>query len=214
MQVVKQKNISAIILSAGKSERMGVPKFSLKFDGKTTFLEKLIDEYHSFGCKEIIVAINPKSAELVEQTQLIIPNNVRIVLNHHPEWERFYSLKLAALALSETNSAFVSNIDNPFLTQETLNTLFKEVENSDYISPSFNGKGGHPFLLSTKVINELKTEKLDQIHIKEFLGKYSKKSVEVNDEKILLNINTMEDYSRFFNSEPATIAQKINILAR
>lgn len=196
----EQKNISAIILSAGKSERMGVPKLALKFDSKTTFLEKLIGEYHSFGCKEIIVVINPKNAELVEQMQLIIPNKVRIIVNHHPEWERFYSLKLAALALSEANPAFVSNIDNPFLTQETLNTLFKEVENSDYISPIFNGKGGHPFLISSRVVNELKTEILDQIHLKEFLGKYSKKPVEVNDEKILLNINTMEEYSRFFNS--------------
>ena len=91
------------------------------------------------------------------------------------------------------------NIDNPFLNQETLDILFKEVDNFDYISPSFNGKGGHPFLVSAKVINELKTEKQDQIHLKEFLGKYSKKLEEVNDEKILLNINTMEDYSRFFN---------------
>ncbi|HSA04040.1 MAG TPA: NTP transferase domain-containing protein [Tenuifilaceae bacterium] len=195
----EQKNISAIILSAGKSERMGVPKFSLRFNTETTFLEKLIDEYHSFGCNEIIVVLNETSAVLYHQLKLSVPSNVRVVINHHPEWERFYSLKLAALALNEVKPVFVSNIDNPFLNQETLDILFKEVDNFDYISPSFNGKGGHPFLLSTKVLNELKTEKQDQIHLKEFLGKYSKKLEEVNDEKILLNINTMEDYSRFFN---------------
>ncbi len=194
-----QKNISAIILSAGKSERMGVPKFSLRFNTETTFLEKLIDEYHSFGCNEIIVVLNETSAVLYHQLKLSVPSNVRVVINHHPEWERFYSLKLAALALNEVKPVFVSNIDNPFLNQETLDILFKEVDNFDYISPSFNGKGGHPFLVSAKVINELKTEKQDQIHLKEFLGKYSKKLEEVNDEKILLNINTMEDYSRFFN---------------
>jgi len=195
----EQKNISAIILSAGKSERMGVPKFSLRFNTETTFLEKLIDEYHSFGCNEIIVVLNETSAVLYHQLKLSVPSNVRVVINHHPEWERFYSLKLAALALNEVKPVFVSNIDNPFLNQETLDILFKEVDNFDYISPSFNGKGGHPFLVSAKVINELKTEKQDQIHLKEFLGKYSKKLEEVNDEKILLNINTMEDYSRFFN---------------
>ena len=195
----EQKNISAIILSAGKSERLGVPKFSLRFNTETTFLEKLIDEYHSFGCNEIIVVLNETSAVLYHQLKLSVPSNVRVVINHHPEWERFYSLKLAALALNEVKPVFVSNIDNPFLNQETLDILFKEVDNFDYISPSFNGKGGHPFLVSAKVINELKTEKQDQIHLKEFLGKYSKKLEEVNDEKILLNINTMEDYSRFFN---------------
>jgi len=195
----EQKNISAIILSAGKSERMGVPKFSLRFNTETTFLEKLIDEYHSFGCNEIIVVLNETSAVLYHQLKLSVPSNVRVVINHHPEWERFYSLKLAALALNEVKPVFVSNIDNPFLNKETLDILFKKVDNFDYISPSFKGKGGHPFLLSAKVINELKSEKQDQIHLKEFLGKYSKKLEEVNDEKILLNINTMEDYSRFFN---------------
>ena len=195
----EQKNISAIILSAGKSERMGVPKFSLRFNTETTFLEKLIDEYHSFGCNEIIVVLNETSAVLYHQLKLSVPSNVRVVINHHPEWERFYSLKLAALALNEVKPVFVSNIDNPFLNQETLDILFKEVDNFDYISPSFNGKGGHPFLVSAKVINELKTEKQDQIHLKEFLGKYSKKLEEVNDEKNLLNINTLEEYSRFFN---------------
>lgn len=196
----EQKNISAIILSAGKSERMGVPKFSLRYDTETTFLEKLISEYHSFGCNEIIVVLNETSAVLYHQLKLSVPSNVKVVVNLHPEWERFYSLKLAALALNEEKPVFVSNIDNPFLNQETLDILFKKVDNFDYISPSFNEKGGHPFLLSAKVINELKTEKQDQIHLKEFLGKYSKKLEEVNDEKILLNINTMEDYSRFFNS--------------
>jgi len=195
----EQKNISAIILLAGKSERMGVPKFSLKFDSKTTFLEKLIDEYYSFGCTEIIVVINPKSAELFDQLQLIIPNNVKIVVNHYPEWERFYSLKIAALALNKIQPALVSNIDNPFVTTKILSTIINNSKDADYASPSFNGKGGHPFFISEKVIVDLKSEKEDQVHLKEFLNKYSRKFIEVDDERVLLNINTMEEYKRYFD---------------
>jgi len=200
MMQEEQKNISAIILSAGKSERMGVPKFSLKFDSKTTFLEKLIGEYSTFGCDEIVVVINPKSAELLDQLQLIIPNNVKIVVNNNPEWERFYSLKLGALALNEIQPAFVSNIDNPFVTVQLLNTILSNSQDVDYTSPSFNDKGGHPFFISEKVIMDLRSEEQDQIHLKEFLGRYSKKYIRVDDENILLNINTEDIYKRYFNA--------------
>lgn len=195
----EQKNISAIILSAGKSERMGVPKFSLRFNTETTFLEKLIDEYHSFGCNEIIVVLNETSAALYDQLKLSIPSNVRVVINHHPEWERFYSLKLAALALNEVNPVFVSNIDNPFVSNSILVCLNNESNNFDYSCVAFNGRGGHPFYLSEQVINHLRFEPQDQIHLKQFLSKYPKKLVEVNDSKVLLNINKMEDYHKLID---------------
>jgi CTP:molybdopterin cytidylyltransferase MocA len=195
----EQKNTSAIILSAGKSERMGVQKFSLKFDSKITFLEKLIGEYHSFGCDEIIVVLNETSAVLYHQLKLSVPGNVKVVINHHPEWERFYSLKLAALALNEVKPVFVSNIDNPFVTAKTLSTILNSSKDVDYTSPSFNGKGGHPFFISEKVIMDLRSEEQDQTHLKEFLYKYSRKFVDIDDERVLLNINTMEEYKRYFN---------------
>ena len=37
---------------------MGKPKFLLKYDENTTFLEQIIKEYDAFGCKEIIVVVN------------------------------------------------------------------------------------------------------------------------------------------------------------
>lgn len=193
-----QKNISAIILSAGKSERMGVPKFSLKFDKKTTFIENLVNEYLIFGCSEIIVVLNAKSIELFHQLKIVFPECVKVVENENPEWERFYSLKLAAIALKNSYGALVSNIDNPFLTSKILESLFKMSIHADYLSASFKGRGGHPFFISSKVIEDLRNEKADQLHLKQFLGKYPKKLVEVDDEKVLLNINSMEEYLKYF----------------
>ncbi|MGD9977704.1 MAG: NTP transferase domain-containing protein [Bacteroidales bacterium] len=193
-----QKNISAIILSAGRSERMGTPKFALKFDEKTTFIERPVNEYLAFGCHEIIVVLNTKSIELFHQLKIVFPECVKIVENEYPEWERFYSLKLAAGALKSSCGAFVSNIDNPFLTGSTLDKLFNSSTDFDYASTSYNGRGGHPFFISSKVIGDLRTEKEDQLHLKEFLGRYPRTLVEVNDEKVLLNVNTKEDYAKYF----------------
>lgn len=193
------KKYSAIILSAGKSSRMGVPKFSLRFNETSTFLENIINEYSKFGCNEIVVVLNPDSTSYLKQLDLKLPSNTKVVINEHPEWERFFSLKLGAKGLIIPTNSFVSNIDNPFVSQDVLNRLASKGEGFNYVNPTYNGKGGHPFLISKKVITDLIAEEQDQIHLKEFLGRYTKKSVEVNDKKILVNINTEEEFKRFCN---------------
>jgi len=196
---IKNKKYSAIILSAGKSTRMGLPKFSLKFNSTTTFLENIINAYKSFGCEEIVVVLNPEGATLLEQLNLNIPLEVKVVINQHPEWERFYSLKLGAKGLKNITPTFVSNIDNPFVDSDILQALALSIQKADYTYPSIKGKGGHPILLSEKIIGDLTTESKDEIHLKEYLGRYSKFAVEVDDEKIFLNINTDDEYRRLFN---------------
>ena len=190
------KKYSAIILSAGKSSRMGVHKFSLKYNASTTFLENLINQYNAFGCNEIIVVLNLDGKTFLEQLNRTLPSNVKVVINEHPEWERFYSLKLAAIGFSKFNPAFVSNIDNPFVNLKVLESLVKS--DTDYSYPVFNGRGGHPFLISKNVIADLTSEPKDEIHLKEFLGRYSKSAIDVDDEKVLLNVNTVEEYNRLF----------------
>lgn len=197
--IASDKKYSAIILSAGKSSRMGVPKFSLKVNPTTTFLENIINEYIAFGCNEIVVVLNLKGALFLEQLKLRLPQDLTVVINQHPEWERFYSLKLGAKGLKIPTSSFVSNIDNPFVNQDVLKSIALTSGGFNYVNPTYNGKGGHPFLISEKVIADLIAEEEDQIHLKEFLGRYTKRGVEVNDNKILLNINTEEEYKRFFN---------------
>lgn len=192
------KKYSVIILSAGKSSRMGIPKFSLKFNGETTFIENLVNEYSLYGCKEIVVVLNPDGAALLKELTLKLPSNVRVAINHHPEWERFYSLKLGAKALKISNPAFVSNIDNPFINTKVLDTLALSSDNADYMYPTFNGRGGHPFLISEKVIADLTTEPEDEIHLKAFLGRYSKRAVEVDDQNVLVNVNTDKEYRKLF----------------
>jgi CTP:molybdopterin cytidylyltransferase MocA len=192
------KKYSAIILSAGKSSRMGVHKFSLKYNSTTTFLENLINQYTTFGCEEVVVVLNPKGAEILGQLKSNFPSNVKVVINQHPDWERFYSLKLAVLGFSNANPTFVSNIDNPFANHQLLNSLANLCNVADYVHPVHNGRGGHPFLISKRVVVDLISEKMDQIHLKEFLGRYSKLAIEVDDVTTVINVNTEEEYRRLF----------------
>jgi len=193
------KDFSVIILAAGNSERIGFPKLSLKYDENTTFIEHIVKEYIQFGCEEIVLVVNEIGNKYLVDHDIRFEHNVKVVINKHPDWHRFYSLKIGVKSLSEAKSCFIHNVDNPFVNYNVLNELYNNLSNTVYISPVFEGKGGHPILLSKNIISDLKFVEEDQMHFKEFLNKYSKQEVKVNDKMILVNINTIEEYEKFFD---------------
>lgn len=194
-----KKDFSAIILAAGNSSRMGFPKLTLKYSESQTFIEHIADEYDKFGCAEIILVVNADNYQFLKENKLQFSEKVKIVVNEHPEWHRFYSLKTGANALSIKRKVFVHHVDNPFVNYNVLYGLLNNTANADYIYPEFSGRGGHPILLLEKVINDITDRQENQIHLKEFLNHYPKKKVKVLDESILININTVIDYKKYFN---------------
>jgi len=193
-----KEDISAIILSAGFSSRMKQAKFSLMFDEQKTFLEKIVEEYIAFGCKEIIVVMNLEGIKLKYKLKLSFPKNVRFVLNNYPERERFFSLQVGMQALKKCKYSFIQSVDNPFVTQNILKSILEDVGKADYIIPQVNERGGHPILVSEKIINSIKIENDFNIILKEYLKQFSKYYTKIKDEKILLNINTLEIYNKIF----------------
>lgn len=194
-----KKEYSVIILAAGKSARMGSSKALLKYNKKETFIEHIINEYIDFGCIQIVILSNVIDAKWYSENASKFSDNVKIVINQYPEWHRFYSLKIGAKSLSEVHSVFVQNVDNPFVNHNVLDKLMNESQQTDYISPQYNGKGGHPIFLSEKIIADVRATKEDQLHFREFLNQYPKKKVQVDDDKVLVNINTIDEYHKYFS---------------
>jgi CTP:molybdopterin cytidylyltransferase MocA len=194
------KEFSAIVLAAGESSRMGFPKLSLRYNENEIFIEHIVEEFGKFGCREIIIVVNKQGEKYLIENDIQFAGNVKIAVNTHTDWHRFYSLKTGVKALSEGFGAFIHNVDNPFVNKKVLESLASYSTKADYVNPSYNKKGGHPFLLSQNIINNIRSSQEDQLHLKEFLNQYSREKVQVNDEKILVNINTMEEYEMYFSS--------------
>lgn len=194
------KDFSVIILAAGKSERLGFPKLSLEYNEQHTFIEQIAQEYSVFGCKVIIVVVNKVGLEYIKEHHLKFPVNAVLVVNEYPEWHRFYSLKTGVKALKECQSVFIHNVDNPFVNHQILTELLESSDSTDYIIPEYKGKGGHPILISKKIVDHIISIDENQVHLKEFLNQYSKLKTPVQDEKVLVNINTMDEYKKFFSS--------------
>ncbi len=200
MLTSNSKNFSVIILAAGYSNRMGADKLFLKFDDKRNFFEKIIEEYINFGSNEIVLVLNEENSKLFENEQIIHNEKITIVKNLFPLIERFFSVQLGSRALKKSNYTFIQNIDNPFVNLDILKKLAENIENFDFIVPEYNKKGGHPILLSPKVIDNIKNEKIYKNTLKEYLSGFKQKRINVKDEIILTNINTPEDYHKLFKN--------------
>lgn len=189
-----QEETSVIILAAGHSSRMKQLKLSLRLNGGKTFLENIINQYVEFGCKEIIVVINKEGREYLKNNPIDVIDKIKFVLNEHPEYERFFSVKTGLSALNKGNFVFIHNVDNPIISVNTLKLIYLKRKKADWIKPIFKNRGGHPILISNKVAEELVLFKEFNVHLNRFLERYSSKAVEIEDDNILLNVNTQKDY--------------------
>ena len=193
-----KKNISVIILAGGDSERLEFPKPFLLFSSRITFTEKLIREYHKFGCRKIIIVINAKYYSEDFFSKINKHFNALVVINGHPEFGKFYSLKLGVSKLTAEKFCFIQNIDNPFTNLTLLKNLYVTKYSDSCTSPVFRGKGGHPVLIGAKIIKDIKKEKSADINLRVFLNKYRRIERPTYNEKIKANINTLKDYKKYF----------------
>ncbi len=195
---LQKKKCSVIILAAGNSGRMGEAKSFLKWNENTTFIQKIINEYNQFACKNIIAVINSAGLNFYKNNSYNFFNDITVVVNNHLEWERFYSVKLGLEALKEKQFCFIQNVDNPFVSQELLQSLFADKDPFSYNAPYYKDKGGHPILINNKIINSIVNTSENDLNLKNVLSAFNKKKIDVSDETILYNINNMKEYNRLF----------------
>jgi molybdenum cofactor cytidylyltransferase len=191
-----KSTFSVIILASGLSERMGEPKALLKWDNSKTFLEKIINEYIMAGCSRIVCMVNIKTEPFCRN--LKIPKNVKFVINPHPEWGRFYSIRTGSQEVLDSDYCFIQNVDNPFVQVEIIEKLYSQRSSEAWCSPVFMGKGGHPVLLPQFIIQKInKVDNLD-LTLLDVLKPCRRISVETDSDTILRNINTPEEYKKYF----------------
>jgi molybdenum cofactor cytidylyltransferase len=190
-----ENKLTAIILSAGFSERMGNPKALLKWDHSTTFIEKIINEFHQFGCGNIICIINDKIELFCKE--LKTEQDIKFIVNQHPELGRFGSIKLGAAEAAGSDYCFIHNVDNPFVNIKTIEKLYSERAPNAWCSPVYSGKSGHPVLLPNVILNKINEVDNPDTILSDILNKFPVIRVEVEDDSILRNINTPEEYLNY-----------------
>ena len=189
--------ITAIILAAGKSERMGRPKALLDFDG-VRCIDLVLSACRRSGVGDIIVVLGHRAGELAEA----LDAEVRPVVNANYEAGQTSSLKTGAEHLpGECEGFLVFPVDFPLVSGENVSLLLDAFRNrSDkekVFIPSLNMRRGHPVLLARELRDELLTLRDDEPARKVILGDESRiHYVNVENPGVLEDMDTEKDYRR------------------
>jgi molybdenum cofactor cytidylyltransferase len=188
------RDTSAIILSAGNSVRMGRNKALLKFDSERTFIQKITETYLQAGIEQVSVVVNKELLKLLNESNPSLFEKILFVINDKPELGRFYSLQTGIKHIKTGNSCFFQNIDNPYTSEVLLRELIIHKDKADVLLPIFQNKTGHPVLISPQIVQGIKAVRDYETRIDEFLKQFTEKRIGISDQRILININSPEEY--------------------
>lgn len=149
------EDIAAIILAAGRSERMGAFKPLLPF-GPKTVIETCIENMRSGGVETVVVVVSegPRAEALKTQLQ---NSAVTFAINPDPASEMSYSIACGVRALPDGFQAVLINpADYAAVPGEVVRQLIGEwQQGARLVKPTWNDRGGHPVLIDLKFRDQL-----------------------------------------------------------
>jgi molybdenum cofactor cytidylyltransferase len=189
--------ISAIILAAGQSKRMGQPKMLLPW-GKSTVIEHIISTFLNAGIEDVIV-VTGGSRELVES--VIGPYPIRKIHNKdYATGEMLSSIQCALEAMpDQAQAALIGLGDQPQVQERTVQLICEEYQGSKsrLIVPSFQTRRGHPWLVARPLWNEI-LALIPPESPRDFLTRHANEIhyVNMNTQSVLADLDTPEDYEK------------------
>ena len=190
--------ISAIILAAGASSRMGKPKALLKWKGKS-FLENICANLDKAGVKNIVVVTN-SSINAWPSTNKTCPAlaGINWVINPNPELGMLSSFRCGIRKLgSAKHNIMLCLTDHPAVKVETYVKLRENSHKNKIIIPVYKNHRGHPVIFGADFIHELLENECPQ-GARTVVHSHSNavNEIPVDDNGILLDIDTPEDYDK------------------
>ncbi|NMC56734.1 MAG: nucleotidyltransferase family protein [Eubacteriaceae bacterium] len=178
-------DIQVVILAAGYSSRANTNKLLLELNSKTV-IENCINSFYDI-CSNIIVVGGFRIDEL--KPVLKHYNKVNLVFNPFYDSGMFSSVK-QGLMHANAEKIFITPGDFPLIKQETLYKML--LIKADIVIPSYNGKYGHPVLLSDRYTCEIMSGKY--LNLRDFIQNNPNTVIDTDDIGVLYDIDTMDDY--------------------
>ncbi len=187
--------VSAILLAAGESKRMGRLKQLLPL-GKTTMVEQTIDNLLNSKVNEVIVVLGHEAEEIIKK---IATKPVKIEVN--PIYHQGMSTSIIAglkLVDDGARAVMLALADQPFIDSQTINRLIDEFcdHNKGIVIPTYQSRRGHPIIFAIKYKEELSSLKGD-IGGRQIMERHPDDVLEVAvaSPGINIDIDTTDDYN-------------------
>jgi len=188
--------ITAIILAAGESRRMGEPKMLMSWK-KSTVLQTVITTLQAAGVSDILIITGGNK----EKVEALIGKSAQTIFNEG--YQQGGMLSSVQLGLSvkklEAEAALICLGDQPQVEERTVRLVCESFrEHPTKISvPSYQMRRGHPWLAPISYWDEILAMKAP-LTPRDFLANNSHniQYVEVETESILADLDTPDEYSK------------------
>jgi molybdenum cofactor cytidylyltransferase len=184
--------VAAIILSAGKSERMGSPKALLQYRGQS-FLATILAAIASARLAPAIVV----AGHHLDVISKAFPD-IQIAFNPNYEQGMSTSVQAGIRALPDgLDGAAVFLVDHPMVDRQTIDALVARLAPGRIIVPVHDGRRGHPVIFAAELFDEILALPSDQ-GLNFVVRRQPERVVEVFVENagVLRDIDTPEQFAR------------------
>jgi molybdenum cofactor cytidylyltransferase len=192
--------ICAIILAAGKSERMGTNKLMLPFQGKP-MINIVVDHVMESGITPIWIVMGAFRDDMLAALE-----GLPVKQCYNPDYEQgmFTSVQCGFRQIPSTADAAVLFLgDQPLIPGEVTRRLIDEYGRSGkgILIPIYRGKRGHPVLIGNKYAQVIDSFVPDRgLHTLFDLYPEDIQEVDVAAPGILRDIDTLQDYENEIKS--------------
>ena len=194
--------ISAIILAAGASRRMGQQKLLMPW-GKVTVIQHIVSVFADARVNDIVVVTGSQRNQIEESMlEMKRTQRVRVVFNEaHETGAMLSSVQCGLRDLTGENSraALIGLGDQPQIEERTVRLICEAylATGSPLVVPSYQMRRGHPWLVDRSLWSEVLD--MNPLHtLRDFLTAQATKIhyIEVATPNILNDLDTPQDYQK------------------
>jgi molybdenum cofactor cytidylyltransferase len=190
--------ISAIVLAAGQSKRMGQQKMLMPW-GQTTVIEKVIRTLLNAEVNDIHLVTGENQAALKETLSGF---DIRYIYNRDfANGEMLTSVQAGLESLGdESEAALIVLGDQPQIKEEVVQEIVDRYASTYHkiIVPSYKMHRGHPWLLEKSYWKEIRSLKVPAT-MRNFLDAHTEMIdyLIIDSESVIQDLDTQADYSRY-----------------
>lgn len=189
--------IEGIVLAAGDSRRMGSPKALLPF-GETSFVEAVCRTMIDAGVDRVVVVVGADAEKIRSEIE---PGLCTVAVNPRPSDGMISSLRVGLREMDpQTGAVVVALVDQPAIPTQVVRDVLSAWEASavDVVVPQFEGRRGHPVLLSRRIWHLCFEGPLEKgLHWVTHHARVTVTEVKVESQAVTVDIDTPDEYRLF-----------------
>ncbi len=188
--------ISAILLAAGQSQRMGGDNKLIKKYNKKHLINHILDTLIKSKIKKIIIVLGFQTSRV---KKIIVKNKkINFVYNKNYKFGMASSIKTGLKRISKKNIGFlIIHADMPNISRKIINKLYDVIKSKDkeIFVPTYKRKLGNPVGFKYCMLKSVKKIAGDR-GAKKIIKRNKKKLylIKVNSKSIFNDLNTPRDF--------------------